>query len=483
MNVGRLAPVAFSVMGLAAIALWLFIAWRQVFFPLELFAHEGAVVDHIRRLLEGKAIYGPPVIEFVPFLYTPGFYLVCAAFAWAGDLAFVVPRAVSAVATVGALICLAELTRRVTGRAVWGVIAAGVFALGASRVHAWYALAQVDSLFLLCLALAVFVGHSARTWRGFFIVGLIFAAAFLCKQIGAVSGLLYAAAIAVTDRRHALAVVAGMACGIVPAVAILTAISDGWFWYYAFEIPASFGIRASSIFVLLRDLAFLAPAFAAGLFVLWRLWSGGEKDLARRVFALVVCLFGTAALGRIHPGGHVNALVPAIWLTGFALAGAVGLLWQGRAAVPVTSRLHLLLLGVMLLQFAVLGYNPKRFLPSPEGAAVLAEIRARLAAAPQPMLLPGTGYLIGKVAGADPMAVNDVLHTDAGLRQSFLAEVETQMRQRRYASVVLEEFLRRRWAVWHEPYYRSEGFLSGNIDAQKPRTGLDFGPPTLLLAR
>jgi hypothetical protein len=81
------------------------------------------------------------------------------------------------------------------------------------------------------------------------------------------------------------------------------------------------------------------------------------------------------------------------------------------------------------------------------------------------------------------MAANDVLHTDAKLRQGFLAEVETQMRQRRYPSVVLEEFLRRRWAIWHEPYYRSEGFLSDNIDAQKPRTGLDFGPHTLLLAR
>jgi hypothetical protein len=483
MTVERHAPIPFAAAGLAAVALWLFIAWRQVAFPLELFAHEGAMVDHVRRLLEGKPIYGPPAIEFVPFLYTPGFYLVCAAFAWTGDIAFVVPRAVSAVATIISMACLAALTRRITGRAVWGVIAAGVFALGASRVHAWYALAQVDSLFLLCLVVAVFIGHSARSWRGFLVVGLIFAAAFLCKQIGAASGLLYAAALAFTDRRHALAVVAGMAFGILPAVAILTAISDGWFWYYAFEIPASFGIQPASILMLLRDLPFLAPAFSAGLFALWRLWSGGEKDLARRVFALAICLFGTAVLGRIHPGGHVNALVPAIWLTGFALAGAVGMLWEGKTTVPATGKLHFALLGVMLIQFAVLAYNPKRFLPSPDGAAVLAEIRARLATAPQPILLPGTGYLIGKVAGADPMAVNDVLHTDAKLRQGFLAEVETQMRQRRYPSVVLEEFLRRRWAIWHEPYYRSEGFLSDNIDAQKPRTGLDFGPHTLLLAR
>lgn len=484
MRSDRWPPVALAAIGIAALALWLFIAWRQIFFPLELFGHEGAIVDHIRRLLDGQPLYGPPDIVFVPFLYTPGFYLVCAAFAWAGDIAFVVPRSVSAVATLVSMGCLVLLTWRLTGRWIWSIVAIGGFALGASRVHAWYALAQVDNLFLMCLALAVTVGYSTRTVRGFFLVGLLFAAAFWCKQTGLVAGVLYAGVVLSGNWRHALAIGAGMAIGIVPCVAWLIWASDGWFYFYAFEIPAHFGIQPLALVaVLLRDCPFLAPSYAAAAFVLWRLWRAGERDELRRLLAIALCLFGTAALGRAHPGGHVNTLLPAIWLMGLGLGAGIGMLWQRKIPFEVTPRTRALIGIAALLQFAVLAYNPNRFLPSPNGAAVLAEMRAKIAAAPQPVMLSGVGYLVGKVAGADHVAVNDAWRTDEALRRRFLDELEAAMKERRYKSVVLEDGLRLRWLQWHEPYYRSAGLLSGDTDAQRPRTGIDYGPLSLIEAR
>jgi len=484
MQSDRWPPVALAAIGVAAVALWLFIAWRQIFFPLELFGHEGAIVDHIRRLLDGQPIYGPPDILFVPFLYTPGFYLVCAAFAWAGDIAFVVPRSVSAVATLVSMGCLALLTWRLTGRGVWGIVAIGGFALGASRVHAWYALALVDNLFLMSLALAVTVGHSAKSLRGFFLVGLIFAAAFWFKQIGLVAGLLYAGVVLTGNWRHALAIVIAMAIGIMPGVVWLIWASDGWFFFYAFEIPAHFGIQPLALVaVLLRDCPFLAPSYAVAAFVLWRLWQAGERDLLRRLLAIALCLFGTAALGRAHPGGHVNTLLPAIWLMALGVGAGIGMLWQRKIAIEITPGTRALIGIAALLQFALLAYNPNRFLPSANGAAVLAEIRAKIAAAPQPVLLPGTGYLVGKVAGADHVAVNDVWRTDEILRRRYLDDLEAAMKERRYKSVVLEDGLRLRWLVWHEPYYRSVGLLSRDSEAQRPRTGIDYGPLSLIEAR
>lgn len=484
MGFERWPPIALAAIGAAAVALWLFIAWRQIFFPLELFGHEGVIVDHIRRLLDGQPLYGPPDLMFVPFLYTPGFYFVSAAFAWAGDIAFVVPRAVSAIATLVSMGCLALLAWRLTGRAVWSVVAIGGFALGASRVHAWYALAQVDNLFLMALALAVSIGHSARTVRGFFLVGLIFAAAFWFKQTGLIAGLLYAAVVLAGNWRHALAIALGMAIGIVPRVALLAWISDGWFLFYAFEIPVHFGIQPLALAAaLLRDFPFLAPSYAAALVVLWRLWREGEGEMLRRLLAIALCLFGTAVLGRAHPGGHVNTLLPAIWLMGLGLGAGIGMLWERRIAIEVTRRTRALIGAAALLQFALLAYNPNRFLPSPNGAAVLAEMRAKIAAAPQPVMLSGVGYLVGKVAGADHVAVNDGLRVDAALRRRFLDELEAAMRERRYASVVLEDGLRRRWVGWHEPHYRNAGLLSDDIEAQRVRTGIDYGPLSLIEAR
>ncbi len=484
MRFERGLPLALAAIAIASLALWLFIAWRQILFPLELFGHEGAIVDHIRRLLEGQPIYGPPDIMFVPFLYTPGFYLVCAAFAWAGEIAFVVPRSISAVATLVSMGCLALLAWRLTGRAVWGVVAIGGVALGASRVHAWYALAQVDNLFLMCLALAVTVGHSATTARRFFLVGLLFAAAFWFKQIGLVAGVLYAAVVLIGNWRHALAIALGMAIGIVPAVAWLIWASDGWFFFYAFEIPAHFGIQPLGLLaMLLRDCPFLAPSYAVAGFVLWRLWKTGQRDLLQRLLAIALCLFGTAALGRAHPGGHVNTLLPAIWLMALGLGAGIGMLWERKVSMAITPRTRALIGAAALLQFAVLLYDPNRFLPSSNGAAVLAEVRAKIAAAPQPVLLPGTGYLVGRVAGADHVAVNDVWRTDETLRRRFLDELETAMKSRRYGSVVLEDGLRLRWLRWYEAYYRNAGLLSDDRDAQRPRTGIDYGPLSLIEAR
>lgn len=479
-----MAPVLLAGLAIAGLALWLFLAWRQIAYPLELFGHEGAIVDHVRRLLDGQPLYGPPELEFVPFLYTPGYYLVCAALAWTGDLAFVVPRGVSAAATLGSMACLALLVRRLGGSLVWSAVAVGAFALAASRVEAWYALAQVDNLFLFCLALAVTTGQFADNARRFLLVGLIFAAAFWCKQIGLAAGVLYAATMALLDGRRSLAILAGMGMGIAPGVVLLQHESDGWFGFYAFAIPAHFGLQPLAFLAMLaRDVPWLAPSFLLALFVLWRLWREGRREPALQLAALALCLFGTAALGRSHPGGHVNTLLPAMWLMALGLGAGVGMVWQGRISVAATPAVRTALAGLVLLQLGLLSYDPRRFLPAANGEAVRAEIGARLAAAPQPMLLPGMGYLVGRVAGADPMAVNDVYQADAALRRRYLVALEAAMREKRYASVVLDEVLSRGWAIWYDPYYRQLGRLSADGEALRPRAGLDFGPPVLLEAR
>ena len=479
-NLRRLPPLALAALGAAAIALWLFLAWRQISYPLELYGHEGAIVDHVRRVLQGQPIYGAPEIEFVPFLYTPAYYYLVAALAWAGDLAFVVPRSVSVAATIVSIVCLYLLTQRLSGSRSWGIVAAAGLALGASRVEAWYALAQVDNVFLALLAIAITVGVFARTVRGFFVVGLIFAASFWCKQIGLAAGLIHALALLLLGWRLAFALALGLAVGILPLLAVIAWNTDGWFLYYAFEIPANYGIHPLGFVpVLVRDTPWLLPAYAAAAFLLVRLWRAGDRDLVWRLLALALTLYGTAVIGRSHPGGHVNTLLPAIWLMALALGAAMGMLWK-RIASPGALAI---VAGLALLQMALLAYNPQRYLPAPNGARVLAEIRARLGEAPQPILLGGVGYLTGRVAGADHVAVNDVLRTDPNHAADFLRQLESAMREKRYKTVVVEEFLARRYASLYEPYYRSLGPLHPDGDAQRPRAGFDYGSLCILQAR
>lgn len=481
----RWLPLVFGAAGALGLGGWLQLAWQQIFHPLELFGHEGAIVDHIARVLRGEPIYGPPAIDFVPFLYTPAYYWVCAAFAWAGDLAFVVPRLVSFGATLGSLACLLAMVVRAGGASVWGMVAIGAYALAASRVEAWYALAQVDSLFVLCLSIAMLLAQRAESLRAYFLVGLVFAAAFWCKQSGLVAGLVFAAAIAPNTGRGAAGVVAGMAIGIAPAVVWFVLATDGWFWFYVFAIPAGFGEDIAKFGLLLRhDVPVLLPAGVIAIACLVNLWQQGQRQAVWRYGAIGLSLAGTAIAGRLHVGGHVNTLLPALWLMALALGLGGGLLWRAANVTFLPARWTLPAVAALTaLQLALISGDFDRFRPAPNGKAVAAAMKEKLALAERPMLLAGLGYLVGEPSGADSVALNDVMRIDPERARPVLAELERAMRDRRYRTVVIEDFLRRRYEPRFEAFYRSAGPLAEDYDALRPRAGLDFGPPWLLVPR
>lgn len=480
----RWLPLAFGIAGALGLGAWLQLAWQQIFHPLELFGHEGVIVDHVARLLHGEAIYGPPELTFVPFLYTPGYYWLCAAFSWLGDLAFVVPRAVSALSTLVAMGCLTLMVVRAGGNAVWGIAGVGVYALAASQVEAWYALTQVDSLLVAVLALAMAGVQSARTASQWFAVGALFALAFWCKQSGVLAGLIVALVMAAASLRHGLAIVAGMAAGIAPPLAWIALAGNDWFFFYVFAIPAGFGQDLAKLALLLRyDVPPLLPAGVLGLWLLVLLWRQEQRDLLLRYIAVGAALAGTAIAGRLHVGGHVNTLMPALLLMALLLGIGGSFLWQ-RGGLESARRWARPLVAVLLaLQFALVSDDFSRFRPASTGVAVAAEMRTALAGARKPLLLPGLGYLVGEPAGADPVAVNDVMRISPSRARPFLEALERAMIERRFGGVVLEDFLRRRYQPLYGEYYRAVGPLTADSDAIRPRAGLDFGAPWLLESR
>src|SRR5262249_10177120 len=100
-----------------------------------------------RRILDHRPIYGPPSLEFVPFLYTPLYPLVLALFARVVGLGYVLGRLIS-LASLAAALALgyraarrAEAERSTAAGAMACVLAAFPFA------GAWYDLVRNDELF------------------------------------------------------------------------------------------------------------------------------------------------------------------------------------------------------------------------------------------------------------------------------------------------------------------------------------------------
>jgi len=87
---------------------WIFAALARVFllrlgYPLDLEWMEGGTLAHALRLARGEALYAPPSVDFVSFLYTPLYPAVLCALSKVFGLSYALGRAVSILAFAGAL--------------------------------------------------------------------------------------------------------------------------------------------------------------------------------------------------------------------------------------------------------------------------------------------------------------------------------------------------------------------------------------------
>ena len=103
--------------GLAALAIGalLYVLGRRLAYPYDLEWMEGGMLCHALRLLEGKPIYGPPSVDFVPFLYTPLYPVVVAGLAKLFGLSYALGRLVSLAGFFAAMVLGYVFARREGG--------------------------------------------------------------------------------------------------------------------------------------------------------------------------------------------------------------------------------------------------------------------------------------------------------------------------------------------------------------------------------
>src|SRR3982074_2006529 len=68
---------------------------RRFAYPYDLEWMEGGMLCHALRLVEGQPIYAPPSVDFIPYLYTPGYPWLLFALSKIFPLGYALGRAVS----------------------------------------------------------------------------------------------------------------------------------------------------------------------------------------------------------------------------------------------------------------------------------------------------------------------------------------------------------------------------------------------------
>ncbi len=456
-----IAPAAYQV--------WLLV-WtiaHRVAYPYDLEWMEGGMLHHALRIRDGAGIYGPPSIDFIPYLYTPLYPTLLALLSYVVDLGYTVGRVVSIAGLVGiAIITAAQIGSRRHEHASWGPVVAGIvtalglFAACYPFVEGWYDLVRADTFFLFMITAGIsglsrwtcthktsgIAGH-AKIAAG----ATLLALSFFCKQtgifyVGFGGMIVFVMAMNKTVTYAAVAGVVGLGL-----VWVMNQTTDGWFWIYASKIHRTHDFNPDRFYASFGHILWHFPALTivviAALLLTFATWiKRGKFPAPAAPLVLWASAYAMSTMvGAIGWGtqfAHFNAYMPALlhgsMAAGAAIpaaAGCVRLLVASSGAAGVRSDaerravsidrpsraarfVDWFALGAALaaaIPLAVTCYharwNPREFMPKQSDVDAGDRLIARIHDLPGEVWMPSHPWylqLAGKHAHVHRMGVKDV---------------------------------------------------------------------------
>jgi len=429
------AWIALAVPAIYQLALLCTAIGGRVAYPYDLEWMEGGMLHHALRIDQGRGIYTPPSIDFIPYLYTPLYPALLATLGKVFGISYLLGRMVSVLSLVGIGVTavVSIVGRRVREPMLWtgAALALGLFAAIYPYVEGWYDLVRADTLFLMMVTAAIAAmprlatagdrlrGH-ARIAAG----AAILALAFFCKQTGIFYVALGGAIVVVVNWRRAgtFAAVSGV-IGL-GGTALMNASTDGWYWTYVSKIHRAHDFNMDRFWKSFGNILWHFPALtivvAIALVAVGVTWLAKKQPPAgARPFLLWTATFAVSTLvGAIGWGtefAHFNAYMPAFLHGAFAAGAAIpalagcAKLWRDDELIP-----H----GVAALAALALAYtcyhaswHPRAFVPTARDVESGDRLIHRLAALDGDVWMPSHPWylvLAGKTPHVHRMGIKDV---------------------------------------------------------------------------
>ncbi|HEY3295516.1 MAG TPA: glycosyltransferase family 39 protein [bacterium] len=440
----------------AYILIYVVVAILRISYPFELEWVEGSMVDHVQRVLDGKPLYVAPSVDFVPAIYPPFYYVVSAGVAKVTGLGFLPLRLVSLLSSLGCLALLFFWVRRETRSRFAGLLAAGLFAATYRLGGAWLDLGRVDSLFLLLLLGALYLLRFHRTRVGFGLAAVLLFFSALTKQTALLAALplLW---LAIRQRKQGgLTFVAVFVLLTGFAAAALQITSDGWFSFYALDVPAGHNIIPGRIadFVL-GDLLrpFMVACLCGVVYLIMQAGKAAREELWFYLFSGAGVLLASW-VPRIKDGNFANDVIPA-WAFLALLCGVAvpALRTAGQKVLaalpedfPARARLARwglpLFYGALVLQLATLYYLPQEIIPTAADRAAGYTLLKSIQQFPGEVWVAHHGYLAtqaGKRPYATALPIYDVLRAkNEHAKQVLFDSIDAAFKAHRFDAVYVD---------------------------------------------
>lgn len=492
----RIARLLVILAGVAYIAMFFAIAVFRITYPYELEWLEGSSVNFANTILTGK-LYARPSLEVIACGYTPLYYYLSAAVCAVSGLHITSLRMVSLVSAIGVFILLFQMARRERNSVFAGFLAVSLYAATFEASGAWFDLARLDSFFLfLVLAGVYLLRHHGSTWKGYLAAAVLFTLAFQTKQTTLVIVAPLCIASFLIAPRRAFVLVGSFALLVAGSVWALNRHYDGWYNYYVFTTPSHHALRWSTMLVgfWTEDILPTIPVALAGslLFLFWRTrrreWSG------LLFYGSFAAGMGAGAYGsRLYTGGYLNVLMPAYASLALLLAFAAHEALQ-RIGAATSGRRHwawsTAVYALVLLQFAVLVYDPVAQVPTEADREAGRRFITSLGGMPGNVAVPCHEYLVmlaGKKTHASAQNIKDTMLAgpDDPVAKQLLRDVHQALRDKRFSVIVMDEAAMGSMpeSVGIERYYKPVGTIFKDSETFVPVTGAPMRPNLIYIPR
>jgi hypothetical protein len=429
------------VVSLFVILLFLITALRRLRFPYELDQYEGYNFIAALRVFHGQTLYPRPSIDFIPYMYPPVYFYLCALLGRLMGMSIQTIRVVSILSTLGGFAAIYGLVFSEVRKHMPAIAAAGLYAGCYTVCAEWFDVGRLDSLFILLMILSLYATRRLHPT----IAAVMWLLTFQTKQSILPVALVMLCCNWRDVRRTAIGL-ATFVAGAAGSVAWLNHTTQGWYSFYVFTVPkANADIRFHTLLVfwpsyVLRPLA-LALMLIVAAVVLTR---PNLRSTSTRFYLAACSIVPVYWWITAHVGSSFNALMPVYALVAvlFGIALARLLAWLPTVDARLAQTGSLLLLFAVLAQESAGIYSPGDYVPSPSLRDSIATVVHTVRVIPGEVYLPQQPYyewLAGKPTHADLSSIRDAMRpANSPAHDELQEQLQTALAQHRFTAVLVD---------------------------------------------
>ena len=436
----RVLLASIATLSILAALLFFITALRRLYYPYELEELEGNMFLATLRVFRGQALYVRPSVNFIPYMYAPGYYYVTAALGHVMGMSMATLRMTSILSTLGTFAAIFLLVWTEIKRVVPALAGMGIYAGCYALCGGWFDLGRVDSLFLFVVALALYATRRLSP----ILAALLWILAFEIKQ-SILPAAFFILCSLWPERRRVTQAMGTFIAGVAASAFYLNHVTKGWYYFYVFAVPGANADLKARTAALFWSLDIVRPLGLVLMVILTAclITRPSLRNPATRFHVACCSLIPLFWWIRTHAGSTMNAVMPIYLLLAILFGISFGRLlavWAG-ATKSCRPAAVLLLIAVLIAELAGL-HNPGDLVPSFETRQSLAQVVADIRVLPGQTYVtqhPYYGWLAGKSTSADLVSIHDALRVNrSDVRDALREDLRSAVEDHRYEAFVIE---------------------------------------------